>query len=158
MTKKLELKFLTSANTELLVSIADPKDGLALSAVQAEAAKIMPVLANGKGVGAASFRKGCHGDHYGRGNSLILKEVYNKDIWKRKGGILMAVSKSVEKTRLLVRVENTDGSLKNLAFNNIRESASDEELLHAGKAIAGLQVKALDSVRRSDVAVLTDGE
>ena len=69
----------------------------------------------------------------------------------------MAVSKSVEKTRLLVRVENTDG-LKNLTFNNIRESASDEELLHAGKAIAGLQVKALDSVRRSDVAVLTDGE
>ena len=56
----------------------------------------------------------------------------------------MAVSKSVEKTRLLVRVENTDGSLKNLAFNN--------------KAIAGLQVKALDSVRRSDVAVLTDGD
>lgn len=70
----------------------------------------------------------------------------------------MAVFKSVEKTRLLVRVENTDDSLKNLAFNNIRESASDEELLHAGKAIAGLQVKALDSVRRSDVAVLTDGE
>ena len=55
MAKKLELKFLTSANTELIVSIADPKDGLALSAV--EAAKIMPVLANGKGVGAASFAK-----------------------------------------------------------------------------------------------------
>ena len=35
MAKKLELKFLTSANTELIVSIADPKDGLALSAVQA---------------------------------------------------------------------------------------------------------------------------
>ena len=52
MAKKLELKFLTSANTELIVSIADPKDGLALSA-----AKIMPVLANGKGVGAASFAK-----------------------------------------------------------------------------------------------------
>ena len=47
MAKKLELKFLTSANTELIVSIA----------VQAEAAKIMPVLANGKGVGAASFAK-----------------------------------------------------------------------------------------------------
>lgn len=46
---------------------------------------------------------------------------------------MMAVSKSVEKTRLLVRVENTDGSLKNLTFNNIRESASDEELLHAGR-------------------------
>ena len=43
----------------------------------------------------------------------------------------MAISKSVEKTRLLVRVENTDGSLKNLTFNNIRESASDEELLTA---------------------------
>lgn len=57
MAKKLELKFLTSANTELIVSIADPKGGLALSAVQAEAAKIMPVLANGKGVGAASFAK-----------------------------------------------------------------------------------------------------
>ena len=41
MAKKLELKFLTSANTELIVSIADPKDGLALSAVQAEAAKII---------------------------------------------------------------------------------------------------------------------
>ena len=36
MAKKLELKFLTSANTELIVSIADPKDGLALAAVQAE--------------------------------------------------------------------------------------------------------------------------
>ena len=47
MAKKLELKFLTSANTELLVSIADPKDGLALSAVQAEAEIILPVLANG---------------------------------------------------------------------------------------------------------------
>ena len=32
MAKKLELKSLTSANTELIVSIADPKDGLALSA------------------------------------------------------------------------------------------------------------------------------
>lgn len=40
MAKKLELKFLTSANTELIVSIADPKDGLALAAVQAEAAKL----------------------------------------------------------------------------------------------------------------------
>ena len=57
MAKKLELKFLTSANTELIVSIADPKDGLALAAVQAEAAKIMPVLANGKGIGAASVAK-----------------------------------------------------------------------------------------------------
>ena len=47
----------------------------------------------------------------------------------------MAVSKSVEKTRLLVRVENTDGSLKNLAFNNIRESASDEELLQDRKSV-----------------------
>ena len=47
MAKKLELKFLTSANTELIVSIADPKDGLALAAV----------LANGKGIGAASFAK-----------------------------------------------------------------------------------------------------
>ena len=37
MAKKLELKFLTSANTELIVSIADPKDGLALAAVQAHA-------------------------------------------------------------------------------------------------------------------------
>ena len=57
MAKKLELKFLTSANTELLVSIADPKDGLALSAVQAEAAKIMPVLANGKGVLKANYKE-----------------------------------------------------------------------------------------------------
>ena len=54
----------------------------------------------------------------------------------------MAVSKSVEKTRLLVRVENTDGSLKNLAFNNIRESASDEELLHAGKAVSYTHLRA----------------
>jgi putative NADH-dependent dehydrogenase len=89
MAKKLELKFLTSANTELIVSIADPKDGLALAAVQAEAAKIMPVLANGKGVGGGFFRKGCHGDYYGRRNSLILKEVYNKDIYgKGKEGYL----------------------------------------------------------------------
>lgn len=51
MAKKLELKFLTSANTEPIVSIADPKDGLALAAVQAEAAKIMPVLATARASG-----------------------------------------------------------------------------------------------------------
>lgn len=55
MTKKLELKFLTSANTDLLVSVADPKEDLQLSAVQAAAEKILPVLANG--AGAASFVK-----------------------------------------------------------------------------------------------------
>lgn len=70
----------------------------------------------------------------------------------------MAVSKSVEKTKLLVRVENEDGSMKNLTFNNIKESAGDEEMLVAGQAIAGLQMKALESVRRSDVAVLTNGD
>lgn len=67
----------------------------------------------------------------------------------------MAVSKSVEKTKLLVRVENEDGSMKNLTFSNIKESAGDEEMLAAGQAIAGLQKKALESVRRSDVSVLT---
>ena len=40
---------------------------------------------------------------------------------------MMAVSKSVEKTRLLVRVENTDGSLKNLTFNNISDRRSAGE-------------------------------
>lgn len=57
MTKKLELKFLTSANTDLLVSVADPKEDLQLSAVQAATEKILPVLANGAGAGAASFVK-----------------------------------------------------------------------------------------------------
>ena len=78
MAKKLELKFLTSANTELIVSIADPKDGLALAAVQAEAAKIMPVLANGKGIGAASFAKAVIVTTTEDGNSLILKENYKE--------------------------------------------------------------------------------
>jgi len=57
MTKKLELKFLTSVNTDLLVSVADPKEDLQLAAVQAAAEKILPVLANGADAGAASFVK-----------------------------------------------------------------------------------------------------
>lgn len=57
MAKKLELKFLTSANTDLLVSVAEPKEDLQLAAVQAAAAKILPVLANSTGAGAASFVK-----------------------------------------------------------------------------------------------------
>ncbi len=57
MTKKLELKFVTSANTDLTVSVANPKDGLEASAVQAAAAKILPVLANSVGVEAVSFAK-----------------------------------------------------------------------------------------------------
>ncbi len=68
----------------------------------------------------------------------------------------MAVSKSVERTKLVVRVDNGDGSFKNLNFANIKESASDEALFVAGTAIAGLQTKAVDSIRRSEVAVLSD--
>ena len=51
----------------------------------------------------------------------------------------MAVAKTVEKTKLIVRVEAGEGTYKNMTFNSIKESATDEALFEAGNAIGDLQ-------------------
>ena len=80
MAKKLELKFLTSANTELIVSIADPKDGLALSAVQAEAAKIMaPASSKGRKKGMAASIRHAHGPTHAQAITSQQKRACRSD-------------------------------------------------------------------------------
>lgn len=57
MNKRLELKFMTAADTVMTVRINNPKDNLDLAKVQMAAEKIRPVLANHAGLEAASFSK-----------------------------------------------------------------------------------------------------
>lgn len=68
----------------------------------------------------------------------------------------MAVAKTVEKTKLIVRVEAGEGTYKNMTFNSIKESATDEALFEAGNAIGDLQEMPVEAVRRSEVSVLTN--
>ena len=57
MNKRLELKFMTAADTVMTVRINNPKENLDLAKVQTAAEKIRPVLANHAGLVAASFSK-----------------------------------------------------------------------------------------------------
>lgn len=57
MNKRLELKFMTAADTVMTVRINNPKDNLDSAKVKAAAEKIRPVLANHAGLEAASFSK-----------------------------------------------------------------------------------------------------
>ena len=57
MNKRLELKFMTAADTAMTVRINNPKDNLDLANVQTAAEKISPVLANHAGLEASSFSK-----------------------------------------------------------------------------------------------------
>ncbi len=62
----------------------------------------------------------------------------------------MATKKNVVDVKLQLRVEDeSSGSMKikNLNFNKVKFSVTDEELLTAGKAIADLQTRALSGVR-----------
>lgn len=56
-SKKLELRYLTSDKGRMSISVADPKDGLALAEVKTAAEAIRPVLKSARGILAASFDK-----------------------------------------------------------------------------------------------------
>lgn len=56
-SKKLELRYLTSDKGRMSISVADPKDGLALAEVKTAAEAIRPVLKSTRGTSAASFDK-----------------------------------------------------------------------------------------------------
>lgn len=70
----------------------------------------------------------------------------------------MAVTRTIERTKLIVRVEAGEGAYKNMTFSSIKESAPDEALFAAGNAIGDLQKMPVESVRRSEVSVLTEKE
>lgn len=57
MNKRLELKFMTAADTVMTVRINNPKEDLDSASVKVAAEKIRPVLANHAGLEAASFSK-----------------------------------------------------------------------------------------------------
>lgn len=57
MKKRLELRFMTAADTVMTVRINQPKEDLDLTKVKAAAEKIRPVLANHAGLEASSFSK-----------------------------------------------------------------------------------------------------
>lgn len=64
----------------------------------------------------------------------------------------MAATKSINNIRLQIQVENgtnSDGTkaLKNLNFNQIKLTSTDEELLAAGQAIVGLSEYTLSGIR-----------
>lgn len=73
----------------------------------------------------------------------------------------MAATKNMTDIKLLVIVENgTTASgkkaTKNISFNQIKLSATDDELLDAGKAVAGLLATSLAGMRLVNTYDLTD--
>ena len=73
----------------------------------------------------------------------------------------MAATKNMTDVKLLVIVENgTTASgkkaTKNISFNQIKLSAKDDELLDAGKAVAGLLSTSLSGMRLVNTYDLTD--
>lgn len=73
----------------------------------------------------------------------------------------MAATKNMTDIKLQVIVENgTTASgkkaTKNISFNQIKLSATDDELLYAGKAVAGLLATSLAGMRLVNTYDLTD--
>lgn len=73
----------------------------------------------------------------------------------------MAATKNMTDIKLQVIVENgTTASgkkaTKNISFNQIKLTASDDELLDAGKAVAGLLATSLAGMRLVNTYDLTD--
>ena len=73
----------------------------------------------------------------------------------------MAATKNMTDIKLQVIVENgTTASgtkaTKNISFNQIKLSATDDELLDAGKAVAGLLATSLAGMRLVNTYDLTD--
>ena len=73
----------------------------------------------------------------------------------------MAVNKAIADLKLQVRVEDGTTSagaakIKSLSFSNIRLDASDQELMDAGKAIAGITYYPLSGIRRVDTGDLSE--
>ena len=83
------------------------------------------------------------------------------DTWIRaaaaqRGWCLMAASKEIYDTKLLVVVEtgetkNGKAVTKNLSFSKIRVDATGEQLLAAGAGIASLQSHALSTLRVNEL-------
>ncbi len=75
----------------------------------------------------------------------------------------MAAEKSINDVKLQIQVENGIDSagnkaVKNLNFNQIKLTSTDEELLTAGKAIVGLSDYTLSGIRLVNTYELTDSE
>lgn len=75
----------------------------------------------------------------------------------------MAVAKVCSSSKLVIRVQTGEmnGSnpvIKELSFSRVKADANDEELYAAGDALAGLQSRAVDGVRRVDTYSMTSEE
>lgn len=73
----------------------------------------------------------------------------------------MAAAKNMTDIKLQVIVENGttasgNKATKNISFNQIKLTASDNELLDAGKAVAGLLSTSLSGMRLVNTYDLTD--
>lgn len=73
----------------------------------------------------------------------------------------MALVKFVEKTKIQLRLENglnEEGQMqyRTMAFNRIKETASDEAVQAVGAAIGGLQKRNVDKVLRIDEVSLME--
>ena len=84
-------------------------------------------------------------------------------ILQKKGAYIMAAEKSINDIKLQIQVENGTNSagnkaLKNLNYNQIKLTSTDEELLAAGQAIVGLTDYTLSGVRLVNTYDLTASE
>ncbi len=75
----------------------------------------------------------------------------------------MAAEKAINDVKLQIRVENGTSStgakaIKNLNFTKIKLTSTDDELLNAGQAIAGLTDYALSGIRLVNTYDLTASE
>ena len=73
----------------------------------------------------------------------------------------MAVVKTIQDRKLIVVVatgetKNGKSLTKNMTFSKIKYDASDEALLAAGKAIASLQTRDLDSLKLNEYHSLAE--
>lgn len=72
----------------------------------------------------------------------------------------MAANATRTDSRLVLRVETGEMKgdtplLKTVSLSRIKKDASDDALLEAGNALASLQTKTLDAIRRVDTIELT---
>ncbi len=81
---------------------------------------------------------------------------------RQKGRHTMAAVKTLNDRKLIVVVstgetKNGKDLTKNMTFSKIKNDATDEALLTAGKAIASLQTRDLASLKLNEYHSLTEG-
>lgn len=68
----------------------------------------------------------------------------------------MAVNKTQENAKLIIKVQVSEKETKQLTFSNLNPDAADDDVYAVGTAIAALQEYEIAEVKRQDLAKLAD--